>query len=102
MILGICSSVIPFPDHNQSPRNCYQSAMQKQAMGIYTSNFTERMDTISHVLMYPQAPLVQTKLTNLIKLDEMPAGQNAIVAIASYTGYNQEDLHLSLQCEQAS
>ena len=91
LILGICSSVIPYPDHNQSPRNCYQSAMQKQAMGIYTSNFSERLDTISHVLMYPQRPLVQTKMTNIIKLDEMPAGQNAIVAIASYSGYNQED-----------
>jgi DNA-directed RNA polymerase II subunit RPB2 len=91
MMLGIMASIIPWPDHSQAPRNCYQAAMGKQAMSMFALSHLIRTDTITHVLGTPQKPLVGTKSAQMMGFDEMPSGINAIVAIACYSGFNQED-----------
>ena len=91
MMLGVLASCIPFADHNQSPRNTYQSAQGKQAMGIYATNYALRLDTLAHVLRYPQRPLVNTQFSQFFHGDKISNGINAIVCILCYTGYNQED-----------
>ena len=90
-MFGVLASCIPFPDHNQSPRNTYQCAMGKQAIGIYTTNYHNRMDKTSLVLTNPMRPLVDTRIMNILGLHNIPSGQNVIVAIMTYTGFNQED-----------
>ena len=91
LMLGTCANLIPFPEHSQAPRNVYISAMMKQGIGLYTSNFRQRCDTSAHVLHYPQKRLVNTKYEHAFRMDENPCGTNAIVAIACYTGFNMED-----------
>jgi DNA-directed RNA polymerase beta subunit/intein/homing endonuclease len=90
-IFGVLASCIPFPEHNQSPRNTYQCAQGKQAMGVYVTNYENRMDKTAYVLNYPMRPLVDTRIMNMIQLNKIPSGSQLIVAIMTYTGYNQED-----------
>jgi len=90
-IFGILASCIPFPEHNQSPRNSYQCAQGKQAMGVYVTNYENRMDKTAYVLNYPTKPLVDTRIMNMIQLNKIPSGTNVVVAIMTHSGYNQED-----------
>ncbi len=90
-ILGVGSAIIPYAEHNQSPRNTYQAAMAKQAPGVYVLNYMDRTDTRGHLLHYPQKPLVATKPMDVIGYNERPAGQNFVIAILSSIGYNMED-----------
>lgn len=92
--LGTIVSMIPFPDHNQSPRNAYQAAMGKQAMGMYALNFRERFDAMSHLLCYPEVPMVSPFMSKFYGAQSMPTGSNVVVAIMTYTGYNQEDSNM--------
>ncbi len=90
-ILGICASIIPYAEHNQSPRNTYEAGMTKQALGLYSSNFKFRTDRRSHILQYPQIPLVSSHATEIIGFNDRPAGQNVIVGVFSFQGWNIED-----------
>ena len=91
LIVGHMASSIPLSDHNQSPRNTYQSAMGKQSMCVYAGNYAKRLDKNGYLLCSLTRPLVETRSMNILKMHEMPYGMNAIVAIACYGGYNQED-----------
>jgi DNA-directed RNA polymerase II subunit RPB2 len=90
-IFGILASCIPFPENNQAPRNTYQTCQAKQAIGVFSLNFDKRMDKTSYVLTYPSKPLVETRLLNFIKINNVPSGHQIHVAIMTHTGYNQED-----------
>lgn len=90
-ILGISALIIPYIEYNQSPRNTYEAAMAKQALGIPELNYKLRMDPRMHVLHYPQKPLVKTKVFEFLPLDEMPFGTNMIVAVLTGGGYNIQD-----------
>ncbi|MHA1319687.1 MAG: DNA-directed RNA polymerase subunit B'' [Promethearchaeota archaeon] len=80
-----------FPEHNQSPRNTYEAGMVKQALGLFTANMHLRLDTRGHTLHYPQQPLVITSPMKIIGINRRPAGQNFIIGMMSFEGYNIED-----------
>ena len=91
LIMGILGFSIPYVSTSQAPRNVYGTGQSKQSVGIYTTNFRNRFDTSAHVLHYPQKPLLNTRISKYASTDYLPTGINAIVAIASYSGYNQDD-----------
>lgn len=90
-ILSVLTLNIPLSQHNQAPRNIFSGAQGKQAIGIYATNFNDRIDTMAYLLHYPQRSLVNTRYMQYMHNNDMPNGENLIVAIATYTGYNQED-----------
>ncbi|MEK6877848.1 MAG: DNA-directed RNA polymerase subunit B, partial [Thermoproteota archaeon] len=90
-ILGAGASIIPYPEHNQSPRNTYESAMAKQSLGFSTPLMNASTYVRQHFMLYPQTPIVTTKAMGLLGLEDRPAGQNCVVAVLPFDGYNIED-----------
>uniref|UniRef100_A0A7S2DCI5 DNA-directed RNA polymerase subunit beta n=1 Tax=Octactis speculum TaxID=3111310 RepID=A0A7S2DCI5_9STRA len=90
-LMGVVSGLIPFPHHNQSPRNTYTCAMGKQAMGCVAMNQYEIMSSLIYSLVYPMKPMVKTRVLDLVNFDKVPGGQNAVLAVMSYSGYDIED-----------
>ena len=90
-ILSVVSGNIPMSNHNSSARNVFHAAQSKQAIGIYSTNFNKRFDTMSYILHYPQRPIINTRIAQYTSSDYMANGYNTIVAIMTYSGFNQED-----------
>lgn len=89
-ILGIAAALIPWPNHNQAPRNTYQVSMGKQALGVYHSNHLNRMDGKTKLLAFPNRPIVETEMYDIIGLDERGPGENVTVAFMAWP-YTEED-----------
>ena len=91
LVLGVCASLIPYPEHNSTPRVTGGTAMVKQSLGLPSSNYRLRPDTRAHILHYPQRSITRTRAMETTNFDERPGGQNFIVAIMSLHGYNMQD-----------
>ena len=90
-ILGLTTSFVPYANFGQSSRLNRGSKTQKQALGFYASNFHVRMDTDVSVLYYPQTPIVRSFTYDSPQQRAHPAGQNIVIALMSYEGYNMQD-----------
>lgn len=90
-LLSVVTQNIPFSNHNAAARNIFHAAQAKQAVGIYSTNFNRRFDTAGYIMHYPERAIVNTRGAHYTNNAHMPNGYNAIVAVATYTGYNQED-----------
>lgn len=90
-IMGVVSSLVPYPHHNQSPRNTYQCAMGKQAMGYLGYNTLESVYNKWYTLLYTQRPMAQSRTLRIVKFDRLGAGQMATLAVMSFSGYDIED-----------
>ena len=90
-IFGVVASALPYPEYNSSPRITMASSMAKQSLGLYAANFNMRYDTRGYVMYYPQIPIVMTDSYKVLKLGKRPAGQNFVVAITTYKGWNMAD-----------
>ena len=90
-ILSLMTSIIPFANHNQSPRNQLGDSQSKQGLSMYATNFQNRYDNTANILCYGEAPLVRTLYYDYYADGQMSYGTNIVLAIASYTGYNQDD-----------
>jgi DNA-directed RNA polymerase II subunit RPB2 len=90
LLLGELSACTPFCNRNAAPRNIFQYSQGRQAMGIYLTNYRDRTD-ISYILYHPQKPIITTRAAKYVGSEILSAGENVMVAIMCYTGYNMED-----------
>lgn len=90
-IMSMMTSLIPFAPHNQSPRNQLSCSQSKQGLSIYATNWRNRFDNTAHVLCYPEMPLTRTIYNNYLAEGKIGYGMNCVLAIACWSGYNQED-----------
>ena len=90
-IFGFTINMAPFPEHNQLARHLMFASYLKQAQGVYATNFNLRFESRSYILFYPQAPMVTTKAYESLKLSKHASGQNFVVALSTYYGYNMQD-----------
>ncbi len=90
-MLGFATSQVPFPEFNSSPRVLLAAQHTKQSLGLFAANFNLRSDTRAHLLFYPQTPLVQSSVYNWMNTQRRASGQNFVVAVLSYRGYNIND-----------
>ena len=88
-LFGVITSLVPYGNHDQSSRLNRGSKTQKQSLGLYAANYLARLDTDVSVLQYPQKPIVRSFVYDT--LNAYSAGQNLVVAIMPYEGYNMED-----------
>ncbi len=91
VILGVCAGLVPYPEHNSSPRITMGAGMAKQSLGLAASNYRIRPTTREHLLHYAQRPLTQTETMDFVHFNHRPAGQNFVVGVVSFEGYNMED-----------
>ena len=91
LILGVCASLVPYPEHNSTPRVTGGTAMVKQSLGLPSANYRLRPDTRMHVMHYPQQSIVGTRSMKTTNFAQRPGGQNFVVAILSHHGYNMQD-----------
>ena len=89
--MGLTTSIVPFSNYGQSARLNRGSKSQKQSLGLYASNYLIRIDTDANILHYPSNPIVKTCNSNIAGQENHPAGQNLVIALMSYEGYNMQD-----------
>jgi len=91
IILGLSASLIPYPEYDRGDRVNYGAKMIGQSIGVFSTNFLNRVDTKSNILIYSQKPLVMTNVHDVVNYDMHPNGMNTVIAFGCYEGYNMED-----------